>query len=427
MVKVFRNIPELFTLSGAARKEGRAVQWEDLGLLKKAALVTSAQGQILWVGPDRDLKAKTLKALAPKSKVKEFKLDSGIVLPAFSECHTHMIFAGSRSEEFEMRMRGATYQEIAAQGGGILSTVKATRQASAAQLKKTAEDRLNRFIRQGVTTVEIKSGYGLDGPTEIKMLKVAKSLKGARIITTFLGLHALPTEFSGRADDYVEHVLNEILPQVVKQKLASRVDIFVEKGCFTLEQGQKLFAAAKKWGLEVTVHADQLSRTGISVAATQAGAVSVDHVIQLSDEDVTHLSKGKTTCVLLPAADFYLKMNYPPARALIDQGARVALATDFNPGTSPTQDLSLVGLLARLEMKMTLPEVISAYTLGAAYALGRAQQIGSLESGKQCDFVYLDGELKDLFYSLGHHPVRQVWSGGRCLYQAANPKNLKNS
>jgi imidazolonepropionase len=407
---LFKGISEALTLTGAARKGAKRVTEADLSILKDAAII-SKDGQIAWIGPQKRVSSKLIKELTGKKSIKEVDFKKRTVLPGFVEAHTHLVFAGNRAPEFEWRNQGVSYQEIAARGGGIRSTMAATRALSAAKLKVISQQRADRFARQGVTTLEIKSGYGLDLESEIKILKIAGQLEGPRIVRTFLGPHSLPPEFKSTAG-YVDHLVGKVLPEVARKRLADRVDIFIEKGFFTLEDGKKWFAAAKRSSLDIVAHVDQLTAGGGAKLAAQAGAVSVDHCIHVSDEEIQLLAKSQTTAVLLPASDFYLRVQYPRARQLIDNGVRVALATDFNPGTSPTQDLSFVGVLARLEMKMTQAEVIAAYTIGAAHALNRDKLTGSLEVGKECDFAVIDGDFGELFYEVGHHPVCSTWRGG---------------
>lgn len=417
-MKIYTGIKELLTLAGAAHKMGRHVTEADLSIISDAAIVEDA-GKILWVGPRKQLRAacKQLQAankkLNPK-KAKEIDLKANCVMPAFVECHTHLIFAGDRKNEFEMRNQGKTYQQIAEAGGGIRSTVRATRSANSALLLHSGVERAQEFLRQGVTTLEIKSGYGLTEKDEFKILSVARKIEkkvpGVRVVTTYLGPHAKP---EGRTtDDYISEIVESTLPKLKKQKLADRVDMFVEEGYYTIAQAKAYFEAAQRLGFRLTAHADQMNRTGASVFMAGLQADSADHLVQINEDDVKQLAQAETSCVLLPASDFYLRIKYPPARSLIDAGARVALSTDFNPGTSPTQDLCLVGVLARLEMKMTLAEVLSGFTLGAAYALNLQTQLGSLEVGKQADFVVLRGSWRDLFYQVGHHSVAEVYKEG---------------
>ncbi len=344
----------------------------------------------------------------------ELDLKGALVLPGFVECHTHTVFAGNRGLEMEMKFQGRSYQEIAQAGGGILSTVKATRAASLNELTELTQKRIQKFIDQGVTTLEIKSGYGLDLETEIKMLKAIPTHSKIEIVRTFLGAHAKPPEYQTHAD-YLLDLAEKYLPEIMKQRLATRADIFIEKGFFEKEESRKYLLSAKALGFEITIHADQLSLSGGTEVGCDLQARSTDHCIQVSDSEIQKLAKSKTVAVLLPAADLYLKCSYPPARKMIDAGVFVALATDFNPGTSPTQDLGLVGMLARREMKMTLDEVVCAYTVNAAKALGVESDVGSLEVGKKADFTVWDCEEDELFLEVGGMKPTQVFKLGQQL------------
>lgn len=389
---LIKDAKQILTLQKAAQKQGRRITEEDLSPLEKHALLIE-KNKIKWIGPQDKLPKPFHKRIK-----KEISAKNKTVMPSFTECHTHTVFAGSRSLEFELRNTGVSYQEIAARGGGILSTRRSVANISKAELLKLTQKRVNRFIQQGVCTLEIKSGYGLDLANEIKSLEVIKKLKGACFVKTFLGAHAIPKEFGG-AQEYLNFLSEFVFPEVKRKKLADRVDIFIENGFFSVEQGRSYLQLAQKLGFDVVVHADQLSLSGGSDLAVSLGALSADHVIQIQDSEVKKLSDSEVTAVLLPLADLYMKCAYPPARKLIDAGARVALATDFNPGTCPSQDIQLVGLLARLEMKMTLPEVIVAYTLGASYALKRSTVEGSLEVGKLANLIFLEDSYQGLFYS----------------------------
>jgi imidazolonepropionase len=401
-LKVFENIDELLSLTGAARKDGRRIVESDLSIVKDAAIVTE-NGLIAWLGEKSKLPAEIL---AQRPEV--ISLEGKTVLPAFVEPHTHLIFAGDRSEEFEWRMQGQSYQEISAKGGGILSTVKQTRAASDERLLEIAQKRADRFLAQGVALLEVKSGYGLDFDTELRILRAARKIQGPQVVTTYLGPHSRSPDFPDLAA-YTQFIIDKVLPEVVREKLADRADIYIEKGFYDLELGRRYFEAVARFGLPITAHVEQLSEFGGTDLALQFKPQSVDHLVYLNENTIQQLSKSSTTAVLLPASDFYLKMRYPPARALIDGGARVALSTDFNPGTSPTQDLSFVGVLARIEMKMSLAEVITAFTYGGASALGYAHKLGSLERGKRADFSVFDGSWRELFYSVGHHPLSKLF------------------
>ncbi len=412
-LKVFENIGELVTLAGAAAKGGRRITDADLSIVKDAVLV-SHNGRVAWTGPSAKFSRDLLNSMGGEKSAEFIPVGGRTVLPGFVECHTHTIFAGDRSEEFEWRMQGQSYQDIAAKGGGILSTVKATRQASSAELQVLAEERAERFVRQGVTTLEIKSGYGLNFETEQKILAVAGKIKGPRIVRTYLGPHSRSPDFPDLGA-YMERILSHDLPRIAREKLADRVDIYIEAGFFDLNLARAFFAKAKELKLPISAHVEQLSDFGGTDLALEFNPQSVDHVVFVNGGTMAKLAASETTAVLLPASDLYLKMRYPPARDLLDAGARCALSTDFNPGTSPTQDLSLVGVLARVEMKMKLAEVLSGFTVAAAHALGLESEVGSLTDKKSCDFITLDCPWRELFYSIGRHPVAEVYRAGEKL------------
>jgi imidazolonepropionase len=407
---ILRNIGELLTLKGAAAKQGRSIEEEDLSVVRRACVVV-VRGKIAWVGPERSLPSEFDSNLATGFQTIDAQGKS--VMPAFIECHTHSIFTGDRADEFEMRNLGCSYQEIAQSGGGILSTVKSTRRASEDDLVCLGQERLNEFARQGVSTVEIKSGYGLRSNDEYKILRAAQRLKGLRVIRTYLGPHSVPP--GKTSTEYLHQILNRDLPFVAKNKLAHRADIFVEAGYFSREQGDLYMKKARQLGFQLTIHGDQLTRSGGCELAISHAALSADHLVCIGKRQISGLAKSEVTAVLLPGADFYLKMNYPPARALIAAGARVAVATDFNPGSCPSQSLSLMGVLARRYMGMSLPELIVAYTLNAGYALGLQDQIGSIEVGKAADLQMFSGSWRQLFYKVGEMGVAQVWCQGNPL------------
>lgn len=405
---LIRQIGELYTLAEARAKKGRRITSDDLSLHKKAAVVVH-KGRITWVGPEKSIP----KAFA-RSKLKEIRANHQTVLPGFVDCHTHTVFAGHRAAEFELRNQGVSYKEIAAQGGGILSTMKATRRANGAQLLEVAQVRVNQFVAQGVTTLEIKTGYALNLKDELKCLQVIQKLRGPRIVSTFLGAHSRPPEFSTN-EDYLQFLRVKVLPLVKKKKLAERVDIFWEKGFFEGDSARTYMQEARNLGFKLTIHADQMSDSGASGAGIDLEAQSIDHAIQIPRSKIPELAQSETVAVLLPVADVYLKCPFPPAREMIDAGVCVALSTDFNPGSSPSQDLQWVGLLARLEMKMTLAEVLSAFTVGGATALGLQSETGSIEVGKSADLQFLEGDLSELFYSPGRNLCSFAISRGKIL------------
>jgi imidazolonepropionase len=401
---ILTHIAELLTMQGARERKARGpLKEEHLGVAKNQAMVVQDK-KVLWVGPQKKI---------PREyhKIKKQIAVHSNLFPGFIDCHTHSLFAGDRTQEFEMRLQGMSYAEIAKKGGGIFFTMRATRAASSSVLKKSLEERLQVFLKQGVTTVEVKSGYGLSVNEEVRLLKILKQQTSpVTVISTFLGAHALPPECSS-ASEYLEQI-QKALPMIAKQKLAKRVDIFIEKNYFSVDEGRKFLKLAQDCGLSVTIHADQLTRTGATSLAIDLKAQSADHVICIDQKDIEKAALSEMTCVLLPTADFYLKCPYPPARQLIERGARVALATDFNPGTSPTQNIQWVGLLARQEMRMSLPEVFCAMTVGAAYALGLENSHGFLQSQAQADFFIVDKNWDQFFYDLSPIPMQSVWVNG---------------
>jgi imidazolonepropionase len=399
------HIHQIMTMTGVLQKKSRGPIFEsDLGLLKKQALVFE-NGKILWIGSQNKIPREH------RGIKKQIRADMNLY-PGWVDCHTHSLFAGNRTHEFEMRVRGVSYQEIASQGGGILHTVQETRKASDKNLKDLLQARMQNFLAQGVTTVEVKSGYGLSIEAELRLLKIIKSTKtNVKMTATFLGAHALPPE-EKTTSVYLQK-LKGVLQQIAQKKLASRVDIFIEKNYFSVEESKAFLNEAKNLGLELTIHADQMTRTGATALAVDLEAKSADHVICLNDQDIQKVAASEVTCVLLPTADFYLRCPYPPARKLIDQGARCALATDFNPGTSPTQNIQWVGLLARQEMKMTLPEVFAALTTGGAYALGLQNKCGVMAPGFDADFYLTPKNWDEFFYDMSPIPIDSVWVNGQ--------------
>ena len=420
-MQVLRHIHRLVTLKGVAAKQGKKPTEEDLGVIKNGAIIKEKE-KILWVGEDDKVGQGFRECLKDSEHTmedfQEVSMRGCTVLPGLIDCHTHSVFAGSRAHEFEWKLQGMSYQDIAKNGGGIVSTVKATREASEKKLYDIAHKRLNRFMCQGVTTVEMKSGYGLSKDSELKILKVHKNLQKQtpmRIISTYMGPHTKSPDATN-LDEYLKECL-ALIPEIAQKKLASRVDIFIEKGFFTPKHAEIFFKEAQKHGLNIAAHVEQLSTFKGLEMALKYKAQSIEHAVYSSPQQIQKLAKSKTVAVLLPASDFYLKMKYPPARKMIDKGVPVALSTDFNPGTSPTQDINFTGLLARIEMKMTLPEVITAWTYNAALALGLQSEIGSLEPGKSADFAVFDSHWRELFYRVGEWPLLETWGQGKIIYK----------
>lgn len=401
---LFVGIRELLTLSGAHLKAGRHIQEEDLSLIPDGAIHVR-DGVVQWVGRRQDWQQGS-------NKIGQVDLQAQTVLPAFLECHTHSLFGGNRHEEFELRQRGVSYSEISQRGGGILSTVRHSRAESDSSLIESLKARVKNFRLQGVSTIEVKTGYGLSVEQELRHLRLIQSLQDERVIPTFLGPHA-PSPEHDNLDSYLDDVMRSALPIVSKEKLARRADIFIESGFFSPQQARRYFEALQKHGLEISVHAEQLSWSGGIEVALDHQAKSVDHCVNMNDQDLVRLSQSDTTVVLLPSADFYLDISYPPARALIEKGGRVALSTDFNPGSSPSQSLELCSLLARIKMKMTLPEIFSAWTVGPSYVLGLENEQGSLDVGKQANFSVWNKPWSAFFYNFEEIQPQDLYLDGK--------------
>lgn len=344
-----------------------------------------------------------------------------VVMPGFVDAHTHPVFAGIRANEFEQRSSGATYREIAARGGGIRSTVRATRNASLNDLVKAGQRYAQWFLRCGTTTIEAKSGYGLTIEDELKILRAIKQLNqetALRYVPTFLGAHDIPSEYRSRRETYVSLVINEMLPRVAEEKLAEYCDVFCETDVFTTDESWEILSAARCHGLGLRVHADQLTLSGGAKLASELNAATADHLEHTDAAGITALKTGKVQPVLLPGSVYALGSHqYPPARAMIDAGLAVVLATDFNPGSSPTPSMPMILSLACTQMKMTPAEAITATTINAAYSLGRGDEIGSLERGKRADFVIHDCEdYRELAYFFGVEHAWLVYTSGQLAF-----------
>jgi imidazolonepropionase len=394
------------------------IESDRYGMLKDGALAISG-GKIAWVGKRIDLPADF-----------ESRTDNvcdgqnGWITPGLIDCHTHLVYAGSRAREFELRLQGATYEEIARQGGGIRATVAATRTADEKSLFDQSSSRLQALMKEGVTTVEIKSGYGLDLETELRMLRVARELGEKYPITvvpTYLGAHALPPEFDGRSDDYIDFVCNTVMPEVAAQKLAVSVDAFCESIGFTPEQTERVFKSAKKLGLAVKLHAEQLSDLQGADLAARYGALSADHLEYVSEEGIKAMAASGTVAVLLPGAFYFLReTRRPPLNLLRHHTVPIALATDCNPGSSPTTSPLLMLNMACTLFRMTPEEALAGVTRNGARALGLQDRIGTLEPGKDADFVAWDiAEPAELAYRLGFNPLKQIVRQGKLLSQLA--------
>jgi imidazolonepropionase len=411
---VIRHAAQLVRVSQAGETVKRGQAMRDLNILPDGAIILR-DGIIDWVGPTR--------ALPPLPAGAEVLDATGkVVMPGLVDSHTHLIFAGTREDEFERRLLGATYQEIAAQGGGINATVSRVRQASKDELKALARPRLRLFLQTGVTTVEVKSGYGLTLADELKALEAIAELDAEgplELVPTFLGAHAVPPEFAGNPDDYVRLVIDTMLPEVARCRLAEFCDVFCETGVFSLEQSQRILQAARARGFRLKLHADELTPLGGAELAVRLGATSADHLLCITETGIDALAASGTMATLLPGTAFFLGLDYAPGRKLIDRGLAVALASDCNPGTCMTENLPLVGAMACTQMKLLPAESLSALTLNGAAALARSQRVGSLEAGKQADVVICDvPDYRQLFYHFGVSHVWRVVKRGRVVFAA---------
>ncbi len=358
-------------------------------------------------------------------------IDAGgrVVMPGFVDAHTHPVFAGTRAGEFDERAGGATYQEIAARGGGIQSTVRTTREATLAELVRAGKRYADWFLRTGTTTVEAKSGYGLTLEDEQKLLRAIKELNretSLRYVPTFLGAHDIPPEYKARREQYVSLLIDEMLPRVAAEKLAEYCDVFCEERVFTSDESRRILSAARSYGLGLRMHADQLSLSGGAKLAAELGTVTADHLEHTDTEGIAALRSAGVQPVLLPGSVYALgSSRYPAAREMLDAGLAVVLATDFNPGSSPTPAMTMVLSLASTHMKMTPAESITAATINAAYTLNRGDQIGSLEPGKLADFVIHDcDDYRELAYFFGIEHPWKVYAGGQSVSDRKSFKNL---
>jgi imidazolonepropionase len=384
------------------------------GIIENGALAVSGQ-KITWIGKRSEMPAEV-----ESNATEVYDGDGGWITPGLIDCHTHLVYGGSRAREFELRLQGATYEEIARQGGGIRSTVAATREADDESLFKQSALRLASLLQEGVTTVEIKSGYGLDLETELRMLHVAHRL-GERypvtVVPTFLGAHALPPEYEGQSDRYIDFVCDVVMPQVAAQQLAVAVDAFCEGIGFTPEQTERVFKTAKKIGLAVKLHAEQLSDLQGAVLAAKYGALSADHLEYVSEVGVKAMADSGTVAVLLPGAFYFLReTRLPPIDLLRRYQVPIALSTDSNPGSSPAESLLLILNMACTLFRLTPEEALAGITRNGAKALGLHNTTGTLEQGKDADFVIWDiSEPAELAYRIGSNPRRHVVRKGKLI------------
>ncbi|MEE3952001.1 imidazolonepropionase [Peribacillus frigoritolerans] len=419
-----KHATQLATLTsekkGPRSKEGMS----ELGLIEDGSIWMES-GLIQAVGTTKELE----KLYADRMHEAEvFDATGHLVTPGLVDPHTHVVYGGSREREFEMRLEGATYMDIMNGGGGIHATTRMTREASEEELMEQTIRRLDSFLAHGVTTVEGKSGYGMNLETELKQLRVMKKLQEEHpidLVPTFMGAHAVPKDYKGREDEFVDHLINDMLPIVAEEKLAEFNDVFCEKGVFTPEQSERILKAGKKHGLIPKIHADEIEPYGGAELAAKIGAISAEHLLKASEEGIQAMAKSGTIACLLPATALYLREDAAPGRRMVDEGVAVAISTDCNPGSSPTTSMPLVMNLACISMRLTPAEALTAATYNAACAINRQEKIGSLEVGKQGDVVLWNVEnYQELQYLFGVNHVKTVWKNG---VQVVNDKVKSDS
>ncbi len=410
MTLLIRGASQLVTSTGTVAR--RREMLGTVTVLPEVAVLCQAD-RIVFIGSE----AEALRRCPEPDEVLD--ADGGCLLPGFVDPHTHPVWAGSREEEFNRRLRGESYMDIARAGGGINSTVRATRAAAPETLLESTLARLDTFLAHGTTTIEGKSGYGLDLDTELRMLETireADKVHPIDIVPTCLAAHEVPPEDAADPERYIARVIGEIHPEIARRNLAEAVDVFCETGVFDIQQTRRLLADAPRYGWKIHLHADELTPLGGAELAVELGALSADHLVHVTDAGVSSLAGSDTVAVLLPGTSFFLRSPYAPARRMVVAGCAIALATDCNPGSSPTQSMPMILALACLEMGLTVEQALTASTLNAAAALGRADQLGSLEPGKIADIVVLDASsYHHVVYHYGVNPVRHVVKRGRVV------------
>jgi len=413
------HIGQLATLRGNSRVPKKGEGMKDLSIIEDGA-VAIKDGTIAAVGTTKDV----LSQVTEDPVLPSLEFPGMLGLPGFVDSHTHLVFGGSRENDFTMKLAGKTYMEILKAGGGILNTVRATRAASRNQLSNIACSFASSMLAAGTTTVEAKSGYGLNVMDEIKLLEVVEGLRRRLpigFVSTFLGAHAVPPEFEGKTDDYVDQVANKMIPAVTKRRLAEFCDVFCEKGVFNIEQSRRILLTAKRAGLKLKVHADEIVHLGGADLAADVGAISADHLLMASDDGLEAMRKAGTIATLLPATSFSMNTEYANARKMIEMGLPVALATDFNPNCA-NESLFFTIALACHKLRMHPREVISAVTINAAHALDRGQSIGSIEQGKRADIIILECPTPEyLAYRFGVNLVHTVITNGQVIHTRLGP------
>ncbi len=407
------NADQLVTCSGFKAKKGK--EMSDIGLIEHGAICVE-DGMIKDVGPTEDVLSKV--------NIEEYQIIDALgktVLPGFVDSHTHFIFGGYREDEYDWRLRGLSYVEIMEKGGGIINSVTGTNDASLEELVESGMKRLDSMKRFGVTTVEGKSGYGLFKETELKQLEALKLCNEKHpldVVSTFLGAHSVPPEYKGRSHEFIDYLIDEVLPEVAEKDLAEFCDIFCEKNVFSVEDSRKLLLTAQRFGLKSKIHADEIFQLGGAELAAEIGAVSADHLLQASDKGIKDMAEAGVIATCLPCTAFSLKEHYARGRYMIDNGCAVAVASDFNPGSCHSESIPLLIALSTLYMNLTTEETITALTINGAAAVGRADTVGSLDVGKKADIVIHEfPSYKFLPYHIGVSTVETVIKDGNIIYE----------
>lgn len=413
---LLRNISSLATIDAGGKKFKTGAEMRDIGEIKSGAMLFGEK--IEWVGSTADAEKKIASGDINPEKI--IDMTGKTILPGFVDSHTHIVFAGNRSGEFARRLRGATYMEIAREGGGILTTMNGTREASLDELVEIGEQHARRAIEYGTTSIEIKSGYGLTLESEIKQLEAIRKLKDKTpmsISATFLGAHDFPPEYKNDRKTYIDIIRREMIPTVAEMRIAEYCDAFIDEGYYTLLEGEEVLKTALEYGLKLKVHCDELADFGSASLAASLGAVSCDHLLFVNDEGIEAMIEAQTVATLLPGTSYFIRMPYAPARKIIDAGAITALSTDCNPGSSYTENMQTILSLAVINLGMTAEEALVAATLNGAAALEKSGETGSLEKGKRADFIVCDcGSYTDIFYHFGVNHVEQTWIGGEKVF-----------
>jgi len=415
MLTLLKNPSQIVTVSTAGKNFKRGKELNEISVLENHSLL---------------IEDDTIKDIIPNASIKnEFDatvvdVKDKVILPGLIECHTHTVFAGSRANEFRLKLAGKSYEEIAKLGGGINTTVTAVRNASFNDLVRLISPRINYFIAQGITSLEIKSGYGLDFENEIKLLRVIQQLQKIfpiTIVPTFLGAHTIPTELKDKRESYIDEIITKMLPFIAEHSLAKFCDGFCESTAFTAKEIDQIFTQAKLFGINLKLHTEQFNAIGGIDIALKHSAVSVDHLEVIRDEDIPKIAASDVVSVLLPGVSFFLNYGFAPARKLIDSNGIVALSTDYNPGSCNIADINFIMSLASIKMKMTIEETISAVTINAAKAINLHEEVGSIEIGKKADFAILNTtEYADVVYSVGKNLNEMTIKNGKVIYQKIN-------